>query len=120
MSRLFLLLVSCALLALPALASDAAAEIEFLLSTIGSSECSFTRNGKRHDATDAEAHLRMKYKRGRRYADTAERFVERLASKSSMTRKQYLIECPGAEPVPSGDWLMSKLETYRNDGPSPN
>jgi hypothetical protein len=47
--------------------ADSAAEIEYLLSTLGSSECTFVRNGKRHSAEDAEEHLRMKHRRGKRY-----------------------------------------------------
>ena len=43
-----------------ALADDTAAEIEVLLDAIGSSECTFIRNGKQYDAEKAESHLRMK------------------------------------------------------------
>ena len=111
-------------LAIPALfllsagvyADEVPAEIEHLLTTVGSSDCVFIRNGKRHDAQDAEDHLRMKYRRGKRYAPTTEAFIERLASKSSMSRKLYHIECPGAEPVPSGEWLSQRLAEYRDTG----
>ena len=94
-------------------ATNAAAEIEYLLSTLGSSECTFVRNGKRHSAEDAEDHLRMKHRRGKRYVTTAETFIERLASSSSMSKKAYHVECSGKEPVPSGDWLMQRLSEYR-------
>ena len=93
----------------------AEAEIEYLIEAIGDSGCVFIRNGSRHSAVDAEDHIRMKYKRARRYASTAELFIERLASKSSMSKKPYLMECPGAEPVPSGDWLRARLDEYRED-----
>lgn len=104
-------------LLLPTVASadSAEAEIEFLVSAIGASDCTFIRNGKRHDAADAESHLRMKYRRGKRYAPTAEKFIERLASASSMSKKPYFIECTGSEPVPSGEWLMVHLNDYRNN-----
>lgn len=95
-------------------AEDVPAEIEHLLTTVGSSDCVFLRNGKRHDAQDAEDHLRMKYRRGKRYAPTTEAFIERLASKSSMSKKLYHIECPGAEAVPSGEWLSQRLAEYRD------
>ena len=94
-------------------ADNTEAEVEHLLGVIGSSGCTFIRNGKRHDAEDAEDHLRMKYRRGKRYAPTTEKFIERLASKSSMSRKPYHIECPGEEMVPTGDWLKAKLEDFR-------
>ena len=94
-------------------ADQTATEIDFLLATIGESECLFIRNGKEYDAKDAEAHLRMKYSRGKRYAPTAEKFIERLASKSSMSRKPYYIECGNEPQMPSGQWLTGLLTEYR-------
>lgn len=94
-------------------ATDTEAEIEYLLSSLGSSECTFVRNGKRHDAEEAEDHLRMKHRRGKRYVTTTETFIERLASQSSMSKKPYYVECPDNEPVPSGDWLMQRLNEFR-------
>lgn len=91
----------------------AAAEIEHLITAIGESGCAFIRNGKSHDAGEAERHIRMKYRRAPRHATTAERFIERLASRSSMSRRAYLMDCPGAEPMPSGDWLRARLAAYR-------
>lgn len=90
-------------------------EVEYLVSTIGESDCTFIRNGKRHSAEDAEDHLRMKYRRGKRHAPTAEKFIERLASASSMSKKTYYIECDGKEAVPSGDWLLARLDEYRGN-----
>lgn len=95
-------------------ADEVPTEIDYLLTTVGSSDCVFIRNGKRHDAQDAEDHLRMKYRRGKRYAPTTEAFIERLASKSSMSKKLYQIDCPGTGPVPSGEWLSQRLAEYRD------
>ncbi len=93
--------------------ADTTAEIEYLLNTLGSSECTFVRNGERHNAERAEEHLRMKHRRGKRYVTTAETFIERLASRSSMSKKPYWVDCPDDEPVPSGDWLMQRLSEFR-------
>jgi len=103
--------VVLALTWLPALATEV--EIDFLLTAVGDSGCSFLRNGTTHSSSDAEAHLRMKYSRGRRYAPTTEAFIERLASSSSWSNKPYLILCGDAEPVPTGDWLFERLREYR-------
>ena len=112
--RFFQVAIAAAVLhSLALFADDQNPEIDYLLSTIGSSECVFVRNGKRHTAEKAEQHLRMKYNRGRRYATSTEAFIDRLASKSSMTRKLYIIECPGAEPEPTGAWLTQRLEEKR-------
>jgi hypothetical protein len=99
-------------------ADQTEAEIDFLLTTIGHSDCVFVRNGKEYDAEDAEAHLRMKYKRGKRYAPTTEKFIERLASQSSMSKKPYFIECANDGRVPSGQWLTNLLNEYRSGNPS--
>ena len=89
------------------------AEIDHLITAIGESDCVFIRNGKRHTAKEARRHIRSKYSRAKRYASTAELFIERLASKSSVSKKPYWMECPGDEPVRSGDWLETELERYR-------
>ncbi len=111
----WLSLVAALVLLMPAaaIAGDAEVEIEHLISTVGDSSCTFIRNGSRHDAEDAASHMRMKYRRGKRYATTAELFIERLASKSSFSGKPYKIECPGSDAAPSGDWLMARLHEFR-------
>ncbi len=94
-------------------ADENAAEIEYLISAIGESGCTFVRNGKRHSAAEAEAHIRMKYRRAPRHAKTAEMFIDRLASKSSMSRKPYRMDCPGEGSVESARWLSSRLAEHR-------
>jgi hypothetical protein len=108
-----LLLALALSLPVTVLADQAETEIEYLISTVGESGCTFIRNGSRHDADDAASHMRLKYRRGKRYATSAELFIERLASKSSFSGKPYAIECPGSDPVPSADWLTARLHEYR-------
>ncbi len=110
-----LALVTALALAMPAMVSadQAETEIEYLISTVGESGCTFVRNGSRHAAEDAASHMRLKYRRGKRYATSAELFIERLASKSSMSGKPYLIDCPDSGAVPSGEWLTARLHEYR-------
>ena len=112
--RLFCIIIVSMLLAAAARADDGAAEIEYLVTAIGASGCAFIRNGKQYDAADAEAHLRMKYNRGRRYASTAEQFIERLASASFLSGKPYFIQCAADDPVPAGTWLRRRLNELRN------
>jgi hypothetical protein len=113
MRFLYILPLIALLLSGVAAADTAEVEIEYLITTVGESGCTFIRNGSRHDAEDAASHMRLKYRRGKRYATTAELFIERLASKSSFSGKPYAIECPGSEAVPSGDWLSARLHEYR-------
>jgi hypothetical protein len=114
MRILAIAVAAIALLPPAAAATEVEAEIEYLVSAVGSSDCTFIRNGKRHKAESAEDHLRMKYRRGRKYASTAEDFIKYLASASSWTKKTYYIECEGQQAVPTGEWLTAHLEEYRN------
>ena len=91
----------------------AATEIEYLLEHVASSGCIFNRNNEDHDAKDAAEHLRLKYRRGKRYATSAENFIDRLASKSSWSGKPYTISCEGVT-EPSGTWLHAALLEYRS------
>ena len=88
-------------------------EIEFLIHSVARSGCEFERNGDRHNAVDAAAHLRLKYRRGRRHANTAERFIDRLATRNSWTGKQYLMVCPHSGEHTANAWLHRALREYR-------
>ncbi len=100
------------LLTLPAICASLEEEIQHLLSAVGNSGCTFFRNRKQHTATEAEAHLTMKYNRAGSRVKTAEVFIDRLASESSWTNKPYLIKC-GDDSSPSRDWLTTELEKFR-------
>jgi len=109
--------MACAWMILPAgiaqaEPSQASIEIEHLLQFVASSGCTFHRNGSDHDSVDAADHMRLKYGRGKRYADTAEHFIDRLASKSSWTGKTYTVTCAD-QTEPSGEWLSRELGRYR-------
>lgn len=93
-------------------------EIQYLLAFVAASQCSFVRNGTAHDPADAADHLRLKYSRGANYVDSAEQFIDRLASESSWSGKPYTVICEGVT-LPSRDWLYQALEQYRQNGPAP-
>ena len=98
---------------------NAELEINYLLDFVAESGCVFVRNGSEHSAADAADHLRMKYQRGRRYADTAEAFIDRLASESSWTGEVYTVRC-GDTRQTSGQWLHNALAAYRaTESPAP-
>jgi hypothetical protein len=118
--RLSLLL---ALLAAPAFAApppQAAAEIEQLIRALGSSGCDFQRNGTWHTAVKAEAHLRRKYDwlLERDMVASAEQFIERAATQSSLSGRAYQVRCPGKPVVTSSSWLRVQLQQIR--GRTPN
>jgi len=90
----------------------ARAEIESLLGRLEASSCEFQRNGARHSAAEASSHLRVKLKvlDERGMVASAEQFIERAATQSSMTGGPYLVRCANAAPVPSSTWLSSQLQ----------
>ncbi len=109
-------LLALALAALAPMAyagDDDVLKIDFLLTTVGASDCVFIRNGKEHTARDAEKHLRMKYRRGRKWVNSVESFVGRIATKSSFSGKPYKIRCGESEAQLTADWLRAKLPEYK-------
>ena len=97
-----------------ALADTAAdTEIRALIQAVAEGGCEFNRNGSLHSAEAAAEHLELKYSRGKRYANSAEAFIDRLASKSSWSGKPYQMICDG-EVHPAGDWLTATLATIRS------
>ena len=59
MKKLFQTVLLLHLVSIPAFASNDADAIEHLLVSVGSSGCTFIRNGKEYSSADAEDHLRM-------------------------------------------------------------
>lgn len=88
-------------------------EINFLIEQVANTDCQFIRNGDSHDAQGAADHLRLKYRRGKRYASSAENFIDRLASESSWSGKLYYIVCPDSGEHTANAWLHAALEAHR-------
>lgn len=117
----FLHMLVIVALAIPAVVASAAPtvkaqrEIDGLIAALGDSGCEFERNGSWHDAKAARAHLQKKYDylRKRGMADTAESFIERGASKSSMSGNPYRVRCPGKAVDTAAHWFEQRLKTLR-------
>lgn len=94
----------------------AKAEIAALMATLDAT-CRFQRNGQWHDAAEARQHLQRKYdwllKRG--LADSAEQFIERAASRSSLSGKPYRVSCPGRPEQDAGSWFRARLGQLRGE-----
>jgi Family of unknown function (DUF5329) len=90
-------------------------EIEYLLSAIASSDCRFYRNGTWYDAKSAAAHLRGKYESlvAKELIRDTDDFIERAATKSSMSGQDYAIKCEGIAEMSSRQWLTDLLVSYR-------
>lgn len=105
---------------LPALAAAqltpaARQEVDALLRAVGSSGCEFLRGGTAHPAAKAQDHLQQKFE----YLDTrgmlksAEDFIVKAGTRSSMTGEAYAIRCPGTGQQPSDEWLLARLKALR-------
>lgn len=112
------LLVFSPVLAQPPSAATEA-EISHLLSYLGTSGCDFYRNGNWYDANEARSHLQRKldYLVKHSLVTTTEDFIVRGGSSSSMSGEEYLVRCPGADPVRSRAWLTAELQRYRSSSP---
>jgi hypothetical protein len=125
MNRLLCLAASVVLAAaaVPALAAppaQAQREIDRLITALGQSGCQFQRNGSWYDASAAQAHLRKKYDWlvKRDMVASAEQFIERAGSQSSISGKPYQVRCAGRPAVTSASWLNARLAEIRR-APAP-
>jgi hypothetical protein len=91
------------------------AEINHLFTYLENSGCEFNRNGSWYNAKEASAHLRKKYGylEEKKLVKSAEDFIERAATKSSVSGKAYQVRCVGAAPVESAGWFTAELVRYR-------
>lgn len=93
-------------------------EIAHLFTTLESSNCQFNRNGTWYSAKEASGHLATKYKylRDKDLVPSAEKFIERAATESSLSGKAYQIKCADNVAQLSAPWFMAALAKYRAGG----
>jgi hypothetical protein len=91
------------------------AEVAHLMTAVEKSQCKFNRNGSWYDAKAAREHLEKKfaYLDNKELVSSAESFIERGASTSSMSGKPYQMQCAGAQTVTSAAWLNTELAKFR-------
>lgn len=90
-------------------------EIQQLMDVLSQSRCEFQRNGTWHDRAAARAHLQRKYDYllKKNLVDTAEQFIERAASASSLSGRAYQVRCPGQPAQDAGAWFRARLAALR-------
>ena len=109
-----LLCIFICIFSVPVFASDMQSEIDHLLAFLENSECQFERNGKMHSGKDTVAHAKRKYNYFKDKIDSAEKFIEYSATKSTMSGKYYMVLCGDSPMVKTQDWLLQELKNYRN------
>lgn len=108
-------------LAAAAAPQEVSREVDHLLQYIEQSGCDFYRNGSWYNGRRASAHLRLKYDylSERHQIATAEDFIEKAATRSSLTSQLYKVKCARGAEAPINPWLIQELARYRASLTSP-
>jgi hypothetical protein len=96
-------------------------EIQYLLQYVETSGCAFYRNGAWYKGSQAKAHLLTKYNYlvARNLVSDAEDFIDKGASKSSLSGEPYKIRCGTGPEIESRKWFRDVLARYRAPGSAP-
>jgi hypothetical protein len=111
---LLTLVASAVALAQPA--ADVQDEVRQLLDRVEASGCQFERNGTWYDALTAKTHLQDKYRylAARGQITTTEDFIEKAATRSSISGQPYHVRCKDGAPTTSARWLSEELLRLRS------
>lgn len=109
------LLAICSIASAQAPSATTAREINSLFISLEASGCEFNRNGSWYSASKASEHLKRKYDYlvKKHPVDSAESFIARTATESSMSGKAYQVRCPGKATVDSKVWFQDQLLHFR-------
>lgn len=90
-------------------------EIGYLLNQLQHSKCRFGRNGSWYDADEAVFHIDRKYQYllKRNAIQSTENFIERAASRSSVSGQPYRVQCGESAVVESAEWFRAELDMFR-------
>lgn len=93
-------------------------EIAALLAFVGQSHCDFIRNGKSYGAEQAQSHLtdKLHYLLRADKVNSAEEFIDRAGTQSSLSGEPYLVVCDGRQQT-SAAWLKDELQRLRQGEP---
>jgi hypothetical protein len=90
-------------------------KIERLLEAIESAEGDvFIRNGGEHSARDAAEHLRTKWQAAGGEIKSVDDFIDKVASKSSLSGEPYRVRLADGEEVLAADYLQGKLSAIEH------
>lgn len=95
-------------------------EILYLLGFVERSGCQFYRNGSWYNSKKAQEHLRDKcnFLAAKGQINTAEDFIEKVATTSSVTNQPYMVRCSDGVVVSTNRWLRDEL-VQRRAGAAP-
>jgi Family of unknown function (DUF5329) len=91
------------------------AEIDELISYVGTSGVRFIRNGREYSGAEGAQHLRDKLAKAGDRVKTTDDFITGVASTSYITGKPYLVKFADGHTQPTGDWLRAHLAEVRKN-----
>jgi len=90
-----------------------AAAINYLLTFVEKSDCTFIRNDRPHTAQEAVVHMQRKYDHFKDEIKTPEDFIRKSATKSLISGKPYMVKTKTGRLMKSETWLLEALDDYR-------
>lgn len=87
-------------------------EISYLLSAVDRDDCTFVRNDISYYNREFQQHLRSKLEGNDELINSAEDFIAKIATRSSLSESPYVALCGGELQIMK-DWLTELLESYR-------
>ena len=90
-------------------------KIQYLIDQVGKSNMTFIRNGNEHSPSRAKSHLELKLSKSNGSC-SVEDFINKIASKSSITGEPYYIKYPDGRMIKAADWFREKLKNIESTG----
>ncbi len=89
-------------------------KIDYLIEAIRNSSFVFVRNGSPYSGKKAAAHLMWKYHQQISRIETAQEFVEKIGTRSSLSGEFYLVKYSNGHTYPLRDILLNELHRLEN------
>ncbi len=112
MTRLLYLLLLITLLPSISTAATMDDEIAYLLGALDGERCTFVRNDISYSSREFLQHLRSKMRGNDEIINSAEDFIEKIATRSAISEAPYVALCEGELKI-TKDWFTELLESYR-------
>lgn len=88
-------------------------EISYLLNVVRTSAVVFVRNGEDHTGREAANHMQRKRDHFKKEIKSAEDFIDKAASRSLLSGKEYLVRLGDGSTNSCSEWLMAILKQFR-------
>jgi hypothetical protein len=87
--------------------------IEYLLTFVAKSDCTFIRNGQSYAGKPASMHMRDKRRYFKDQIMTPEDFIRLAATKSVQTGQPYMVRTKEGKELRCDEWMKKVLREYR-------